>query len=161
VWDVTTGEVVEGSFTGHTEWIQSVAFLPDERHIVSCSGDRTIRMWDAAIGQVVGGSSPGQTESVTSVASSLDGHELNISDHVRRQNIRTEDIVKMDKFAINSDGWICGEENELILWVPPLHRPYLFRPNTVWIAGKDRTELDLSDFVHGSNWVTVYVDSLS
>jgi hypothetical protein len=77
---------------------------------------------------------------------------------------RAEDIEEdnfMDKFPINSDGWVYGEDNELLLWVPPIHRPYLHRSKTVWIAGKDRTEVDLSKFVYGLNWATVYVHSSS
>jgi hypothetical protein len=51
---------------------------------------------------------------------------------------RTEDIEKthfMNKFLIDSDGWMCGEEGELLLWIPQVHQPFLYRPNTLRIAG--------------------------
>jgi hypothetical protein len=67
----------------------------------------------------------------------------------------------MEKFPINSDGWMYGEDGELLLWIPPIHRPYLHRCNTIWVAGKDRTDVDFSNFVHGSNWATVYVHGTS
>jgi hypothetical protein len=52
---------------------------------------------------------------------------------------------------IDSDGWMCGEEGELLLWTPQIRRPFLYRRNTVWIAGKHYTELHFSNFVHGLN----------
>jgi hypothetical protein len=78
--------------------------------------------------------------------------------------LRAEYIEKdrlMDKFPINSDGWMYGEDGELLLWIPPIHRPYFHRSNTTWVAGKDRTEVDFSKFVHGSNWATVYIHNAS
>jgi hypothetical protein len=62
----------------------------------------------------------------------------------------------MEKFPVHSDGWMYGEDEELLLWIPPIHRPYLHKANTVWIVGKDGTEVDFSNFVHGLDWVTVY-----
>jgi hypothetical protein len=75
---------------------------------------------------------------------------------------RTEEIEKVysiDKLLFLNDGWMCGEEGELFFWVPEIHRPYLQRSNTVWIAGRDNTQLDLTNFVHGSNWASVYTHS--
>jgi hypothetical protein len=67
----------------------------------------------------------------------------------------------MEKFPINSDGWMYGEDKELLLWIPPIHHPYLHRVNIIWVAGKDRTEVDLSKFVYGLNWAMVYVHGSS
>ncbi|CCO32148.1 Vegetative incompatibility protein HET-E-1 [Rhizoctonia solani AG-1 IB] len=47
VWDALTGSIAAGPFRGHSDWIQSVASLADSTRVVSCSGDRTIRIWDA------------------------------------------------------------------------------------------------------------------
>ena len=35
------------TLTGHIDWVMSVAYSPDGRHIVSGSADNTIRIWDA------------------------------------------------------------------------------------------------------------------
>jgi WD40 repeat protein len=166
VWDAATGEVVAGPFTGHTDSVNSVAFSPDGQRIASASLDRTIRVWDAAIGEVVAGPFTGHTDRVESVAfSQTEQHTLSPSgDCTIHVEVTTEDIHKiyfMDKSLINSDGWICGEEGQLLLWIPPIHRPCLHSPSTVWIAGEHETRLDLSNSVHGSNWATVYVHDLS
>ena len=59
-----------------------------------------------------------------------------------------------DQSMMNDEGWICGSNNELLMWIPPLHRTGLHRPSNVWVAAKHETRLDLSTFKHGSNWST-------
>ena len=155
VWDAATGEVVAGPFTGHTEAVNSVVFSPDGQRLASASDDGTIRLWDAAIGEVAAPS--------TGVISSLDMRiALASRDRtIRVKKVGTEESEKVyfvDKLLINSDGWMYGEDGELFLWIPQIHRPYFQRSNIVWIVGKDNTELDLSNFVHGLDWTTVHVN---
>ena len=63
---------------GHTDSVNSVAFSPDGRHIVSGSGshERSIRLWDAQTGGQVGNPLHGHTFSVSSVAFSPDGRHI-------------------------------------------------------------------------------------
>src|SRR6516164_1368944 len=68
--------MVSGPFEGHTEWVRSVAFSPDGKHVVSGSLDKTIRIWDVETRQMVSGPFEGHTESVHSVAFSPDGKHV-------------------------------------------------------------------------------------
>ena len=59
-----------------------------------------------------------------------------------------------DHSIINEDGWICGSNGELLIWIPLIHRAHLHRPSNIWVVGKYETRLDLSTFVHGHSWAT-------
>ena len=61
---------------GHDGCVTSVAFSPDGRHIVSGSGDKTVRVWDAQTGQSVMDPLKGHDNWVTSVAFSPDGRHI-------------------------------------------------------------------------------------
>src|SRR5258708_22048904 len=59
------------TFSGHTDWVLSVAFSPDGKHILTGSFDHTARLWDVDSGQLVRTFS-GHTDWVLSVAFSPD-----------------------------------------------------------------------------------------
>jgi WD40 repeat protein len=61
---------------GHTFDVNSVAFSPDGKRVVSGSHDMTIRIWDVESGQVVVGPLEGHTSYVSSVAFSPDGKRI-------------------------------------------------------------------------------------
>jgi WD40 repeat protein len=56
--------------------VNSVAFSPDGRRIISGSDDNTLRLWDAATCKPIGSPLQGHTSSVNSVAFSPDGRRL-------------------------------------------------------------------------------------
>jgi hypothetical protein len=121
------------------------------------SSGATFATGDAEIGDVAGTF----TRYMKSVDSSLDEQRINTAseDHTVTgsvEKVRLEENHFMNKFLLKSDGWVCGDEGELLLWILRVHRPYFHRSNTVWIAGKHDTKLQLANFVHGSNWATVY-----
>jgi WD40 repeat protein len=61
---------------GHSGHVNSVAYSPDGRNVVSGSWDKTIRIWDAKTGAAVGQPLEGHTRGVSSVAYSPDGHNV-------------------------------------------------------------------------------------
>jgi WD40 repeat protein len=52
LWELATGKEVR-RFTGHADWVRSVAVTPDGQYVVSGSGDKTVRLWDLATGKEV------------------------------------------------------------------------------------------------------------
>lgn len=40
------------TFTGHTSGIKHVMFFHNDRRIISCADDKTVRIWDPLSGQV-------------------------------------------------------------------------------------------------------------
>src|SRR5262249_17862879 len=57
LWDLTTGAEVR-RFLGHEDWINSIAFSPDSRFVLTGSGrnfrpDKNLRLWDITNGEEV------------------------------------------------------------------------------------------------------------
>ena len=53
---------------GHGSYVNSIAYSPDGKKIVSGSSDKTVRVWDAESGMEIIPSLEGHTSSVYSVA---------------------------------------------------------------------------------------------
>jgi len=49
------------------------------------------------------------------------------------------------------DGWVVGQDHELLFWVPLEHREVLCLPHVEMIWGRP-TKVDLSRFRYGSKW---------
>jgi WD40 repeat protein len=140
----------------------SVAFSPDGQHIVSGSY-QTICVSNTMTGEMVAGPFRGHTGYVNSVAFSPDGQHIvsGSDDHaIRLWNAKAGEtetsgqVDFTDQSKMNDEGWICGSNGELLMWIPPLHRTGLYRPSNVWVAAEHETHLDLSNFKHGNSWTT-------
>jgi WD40 repeat protein len=70
----TTGAT--NAFQGHGSFVNSVAFSPDGRMIVSGSHDKTIRLWGTRTGKSIGEPFQGHESSVNSVAFSPNGRMI-------------------------------------------------------------------------------------
>ncbi|KAH7925654.1 hypothetical protein BV22DRAFT_991133, partial [Leucogyrophana mollusca] len=61
---------------GHTQPVQSVAYTPDGRFIVSGSEDKDIRIWDVGTGETVGAPLAPSDQGVWELAISPDGKKI-------------------------------------------------------------------------------------
>ncbi|KAF7967335.1 hypothetical protein HWV62_34697 [Athelia sp. TMB] len=164
LWDVESGEAIGSPLLGHDEMIESVAFSPDGKNIVSGSRDQTIRMWDAETREPAGVPIKVHGGHVMAVAYSPDG--TRIASASRDNTIRIWDVAHM-KASVDSErsadfrhdcrlenGWIVTASDQLLLWVPPWNRQGLMWPSNVAVVAPSLTELDLTNFAHGSDWVS-------
>ncbi|KAF7975669.1 hypothetical protein HWV62_8761 [Athelia sp. TMB] len=169
LWDVESGEAIGSPLLGHDEMIESVDFSPDGKSIVSGSRDKTLRMWDVETMELSGGPVKVHSDWVMSVAYSPDG--TRIASASRDNTIRIWDVAHTEASADSDDsakfrhdcklenGWIVTASGQLLLWVPPWNRQGLMWPSNVAVVAPSLTELDLADFVHGSDWVSCKSDA--
>jgi len=166
VWNATTGQMEGSPFTGHTDSVNSVAFSPDGTRIVSGSYDRTIRVWNATTGQMEGSPFTRHTNSaafsphrIVSGSTNDTIRVCNAFDMTRATNAANQ-IPFTDSSMIDDDGWVrASSDDDVFLWIPPVHRRCLHRPSNVWIAGSYETRLNFSNFAYGQQWAACYIGS--
>ncbi|KAJ7121462.1 WD40 repeat-like protein [Mycena epipterygia] len=154
VWDADTGTLVAGPFEGHTSGVSSVHFSPDGARIVSGSWDNTVRVWDVRTGALVAGPFEGHTDIVNSVQFSSDGRRITSGSTDNTIRIWEMDSSLKDHGDYRlKDGWVLNSAGDLMFWVPPWLRDGLYLPqNSLVICARGTTKLDLSQFVHGTEW---------
>jgi WD40 repeat protein len=120
-------------------------------------------VWNAVTGEMVAGPFRGHRGWVYSVAFSPDGqhivsgsddHAIRLWNAVAGKTETSGEVDFTDQSQMNHEGWICGSNGELLMWIPPLHRTGLYHPGNLWILAENETHLDLSNFKHGDSWST-------
>jgi hypothetical protein len=76
VWDVVTGELVLGPLHGHSQFVLSVDFSPDDHYIASCEPTGPLLIRDVSTGSDIHRPIRGHQESPSCVRFSTDGLAL-------------------------------------------------------------------------------------
>ena len=107
----------------------------------------------------------GHTGLINSAAFLQDGQQIvsGLGDSMIHMQDTVEAAIDMatqvdftDQSKINSEGWICCPRDELLVYIPYIHRTSLYCPSNIWILGAHPTSLDLSSFVHGQDWAACF-----
>jgi WD40 repeat protein len=158
IWDAHTGALVARPCIGHGGPVRSIAFSHDSTRVASGSDDWTVRVWrvqrddpvSAALGEYgvvepfLGPKSPDDR-----MIPGQDKHHHHSSTHLH--------FIQDDTELQN--GWVIGEQGELICWVPPIHRSALRRPSILLVIGATLTTLDATNFAHGERWSECWTGS--
>jgi WD40 repeat protein len=125
---------------GHTDSVESVAFSPDGKKIVSGSDDDTLRVWDAESGSSILGPLVGHSDWVKLLAFSPDGKKivsgsndntlrrvwdaesgLLFTPHSLPDNDSSSPSMAYSSFlhaTISDSGWVMDSYGQVKLWIP-------------------------------------------
>ncbi|KAH9485862.1 Vegetative incompatibility protein HET-E-1 [Psilocybe cubensis] len=150
VWDVESGQVVT-QLEGHSGSVQAAVFSNDGSKIVSCGADRMIRVW-------VLEKQPGDDHNIQ--FSNVPEHALKITeDFLNFTPLNEDDDKPVTKVWDQACGWAVGPKGQKLFWVPPQFHGGLITPSTSLLIGPQRTTLDLSDLVYGSEWPKCFLQN--
>ncbi len=128
LWNIASGECFK-TLQGHTSWVRSLSFSPDDNTLASSSFDLSIRLWNIQNGQCVK-ILHGHTSGIRSVSFSPDGQTLasggfdlsvrlwNVADG-RCLQILQGHISWVFDVSFSPDGAIIasgGDDNTIRLW---------------------------------------------
>jgi WD40 repeat protein len=124
------------------DWVNSVAFSPDDKQVVSGSQDSTVRLWDATTGAALQ-TLQGHSGPVSSVAFSPDGKQVvsgswdmtvrlwdattgtalqTLESHSALQTLESHSPDgKVEQSLFISNNWVVEGKGK-ILWLPPEYR---------------------------------------
>lgn len=104
VWDATTEQVVH-VLRGHTDFVASVAWSPDNSMLATASSDQTVKLWSATDGTLLHILS-GHNDSVTAVTWSPDGSQVVSSGLESEPSLFVWDPITGDLLFTHSGGTI-------------------------------------------------------
>ncbi|KAJ7613199.1 quinon protein alcohol dehydrogenase-like superfamily [Roridomyces roridus] len=128
VLETETMHLLSGVLNGHTASVCCLRWFPDGTQVASGSWDKTIRFWDVRP----------SFESNTALQAHLGDSPI---------------------FKLTGDmhGWVLNGASQRMFWVPPWLREGLyFSRSSLVIRDRGTTKLDLSQFVHGVEWVACF-----
>jgi len=168
ILDLATGKQII-TLTGHRSNINSISYTLDGLLIGTGSYDCTVRLWNATTGIQVA-VLRGHIASVTSVAFTPDG--MSIVSGSEDSTIRVWDVKNACSTGIGvdespaaavesrgiTDGWLLGEQGELLLWVPKDYRAYLDLPSCRLIIGRHKVIIKAEgEWYHGTDWTKCWI----
>ncbi|TFK72050.1 hypothetical protein BDN72DRAFT_932338, partial [Pluteus cervinus] len=141
---------------GHSNSVNSVAYSPHGRYMVSGSGDKTIRILNPSTSQQTFNSQP-----FVALASKDPRHTIpqsTCSTISSTQYISSSELAFIVSTAYPSNGWVLSNGRH-ILWLP-LHMRNQFPASQLCVISQNPLEhayvLDWSLFCHGDKWTSVF-----
>jgi len=135
LWSLETGDQLTLPIRSHAERVQALTLSPDNMQLASGSKS-VLLIWDF--------------------------HQMQKlvwpQNYMQRAHNIDSGVCLMDSdgrfqyYSMGGDGWVRGEQKELLFWIPPDFRIGFCSPACKSIVGARRTLIDLRNFVHGKAW---------
>lgn len=144
IFDSDTGDALSQPLRYHSGTVLSVAMAPQGSRIASGGADKKVYVCDIHMDH--------RTVSPESIQRQLGDKKISTVD---------KDGAFNDSSELSEDGWMRGQHDEKLFWVPEHCRKGFYWPRTRGVLGAQGTAVDLSKFVHGTEWTKCWQPSSS
>ena len=163
VWNASDGKPVHEPFKAHEENVISVCFSPDDTCFISTSWDKTVRVWNISTRELL------FKANVSSVIRSVVILPSSDSKYIRFASVSWDRLIRIWRVNINSreriwnapnnEGWVIGNDGNLLFWLPLNIRPtFIGGPCIHILNSRLSTMLALSKY-QGSQWTSCFSPS--
>ena len=110
---------VHSPIAGHECRVTSVCFSQDGKQILSVPLDNTARVWDAVTGKPLFPPFMSRADRINSVCFFPDETRFATGSFDGTIRIWTLDEIPIEiNWQLRHDGWVVGENGELMMWIP-------------------------------------------
>jgi WD40 repeat protein len=150
---------------GHSDFVTSIAFSPDGKHIVSGSRDKSVRVWDALTGGKLN-ELKGHTDVITSVAFSPDVKHIVSHSYDNLTQVSDSGSWYIRERIVDSDrnepytGWLLSPpsytgSSARLMFAPP-EAALSDTSNILTIPCSARSYVDFTRATFGPQWAECY-----
>jgi len=168
MWDIGTGKEVI-IFRQNWDQITSISYSSNGLVIATGSINLTVRLWAADTG-IQRAVLRGHMSRVTSVAFAPDGRSIVSGSEDSTIRIWDVEAACLSGLGVEEnpaaaveargirDGWLYGEQGELLLWVPKDYRAYLDLPSCRLLIARHKVVIKVEgDWYHGPDWTKCWI----
>ena len=160
IWHANNGEPTRDPIKAHEYGVCSVCFSPDARYFVSGSMDKTAQVWNTSTGELL------FKVNVSSFVSCVVFLPSSDSGYIKFASASSDGLIRIWSVDIDSkeriwnapddDGWVIGDDGNLLYWLPSDIRPSLIGgPCVRTLNSRFSTTLTLSEY-QGSQWTSCF-----
>ena len=136
LWNVETQTIIFGPLY-HSDGDCQVAISPDGKTLATGTAEDCIKIWDVEMLLGLG--------------------ESGVVNHF--QILKAENPQLFDRCQYENE-WVIGPDGERLLWIPEEKISLLFNPALKHTLLPMSMQLDLSKFVHGTDWIKCYSEDV-
>ena len=162
-WD-DNGKPARESIKVHEGSVVRVYFSPDDTYVISVSRDEAAHVWDISTGNLLFELNPSSSIMSLVLLPSSDSKYIKFASATDRDGLIRIYCVGIDSKGMisdapNKDGWLVGNDGNLLSWIPSdICRTLIYGSCVRILNSQLSTKLTLSKY-HGSQWTSCFPSS--
>ena len=162
-WD-DNGKPARESIKVHEGSVVRVYFSPDDTYVISVSRDEAAHVWDISTGNLLFELNPSSSIMSLVLLPSSDSKYIKFASATARDGLIRIYCVDIDSKGMisdapNKDGWLVGNDGNLLSWIPSdICRTLIYGSCVRILNSQLSTKLTLSKY-QGSQWTSCFPSS--